>query len=95
MFTINVIMTVIDEFQQLNLFVFELLFYVISDMSVKFIVNFVLSLAFFKKKVQIILKMLYFYKILDILLREMGAFFSKEICYLLWGFRPRPKLSRP
>ena len=38
-------MTVIDEFQQLNLFVFELLFYVISDMSVKFIVNFVISLA--------------------------------------------------
>ena len=28
MFTINVIMTVIDEFQQLNLFVFELQFYV-------------------------------------------------------------------
>ena len=32
MFTINVIMTVIDEFQQLNLFVFELLFYMIGDM---------------------------------------------------------------
>ena len=47
MFTINMIVTVIDEFQQLNLYVFELLFYVISDMSVKFIVNFVLSLAFF------------------------------------------------
>ena len=45
MFTINVIMTVIDEFQQLNLFVFELFFFVISDMSVKSIVNFVLSLA--------------------------------------------------
>ena len=40
MFTINVIMIVIDEFQQLNLFVFELLFYVIGDMSIKFIVKF-------------------------------------------------------
>ena len=45
MFTINVIVTVIDEFQQLNLFVFELFFFVISDMSVKSIVNFALSLA--------------------------------------------------
>ena len=45
MFTINMIVTVIDEFQQLNLFVFELFFFVISDMSVKSIVNFVLSLA--------------------------------------------------
>ena len=44
MFTINVIMTVIDKFQQLNLFVFELLFYVIGDISVKFIVKFVVSL---------------------------------------------------
>ena len=44
MFTINMIMPVIDEFQQLNLFVFELLFYVIGDMSVKFIVKFVVSL---------------------------------------------------
>ena len=35
MFTINVFMTVIDEFKQLNLFVFELLFYVIGDMLVK------------------------------------------------------------
>ena len=38
MFTINVIITVIDEFQQLNLFVFELHYYVISDISVKFII---------------------------------------------------------
>ena len=45
MVTINVIMTVIDEFQQLNLFVFEFLFYVIGDMSVKSIVKFVISLA--------------------------------------------------
>ena len=50
MFTINVIMTVIDEFQQLNLFVFELLFYVISDMLVKSIVKFVISLVSFLKK---------------------------------------------
>ena len=92
MFTINVIMTVIDEFQLLNLFVFELLFYVISDMSVKFIVNFVLSLAFFFKKVQIILKMLYFYKILDLFTKGDGPFFNRKIFYLLWGLRPRPKL---
>ena len=50
MFTINVIMTVIDEFQQLNLFVFELLFYVISDMLVKSIVKFVVSLVSLLKK---------------------------------------------
>ena len=50
MFTINVIMIVIDEFQQLNLFVFELLFYVIGDMSVKFIVKFVVSLLSLLKK---------------------------------------------
>ena len=31
MFIINAIMTVIDEFQQLNLFVFELLFWVRLD----------------------------------------------------------------
>ena len=50
MFTINVIMTVIDEFQQLNLFVFELLFYVIDDMSVKSIIKFVIFLALLLKK---------------------------------------------
>ena len=50
MFTTNVIMTVIDKFQQLNLFVFELLFYVIGDMSVKFIIKFVVSLASLLKK---------------------------------------------
>ena len=53
-FTINVIITVIDEFQQLNLFVFELLFYVIGDMSIKTIVKFVISLASLLKKVPII-----------------------------------------
>ena len=45
MFTINVIMIVIDEFQQLKLFLFELLFYVICDMLVKSIVKFVVSLV--------------------------------------------------
>ena len=50
MFTINVIMTVIDEFQQFNLFVFELHFYVICDISVKFIVKFMVSLVSFLKK---------------------------------------------
>ena len=30
-------MTVINEFQQLNLFVFELLFYVIADMQLSYI----------------------------------------------------------
>ena len=50
MFTINVIMTVIDEFQQLNLFVFELLFYMIGDMSVKSIVKFMISLVSLLKK---------------------------------------------
>ena len=50
MFTINVIMTVIDKFQQLNLFVFEILFYVIGDMSIKSIVKFVVFLASFLKK---------------------------------------------
>ena len=43
-------MVVIDEFQQLNLFVFELLFYVIGDMSVKSIVKFVASLVSLFKK---------------------------------------------
>ena len=50
MFTINVIMTVINEFQQLNLFVFELLFYVLSDMSVKSTVKFVIFLVLLLKK---------------------------------------------
>ena len=42
-------MTIIDEFQQLNLFMFELIFYVIGDMSIKLkiksIVKFVVSLT--------------------------------------------------
>ena len=57
MFTINVIMTVIDEFRQFNLFVFELLFYVIGDMLVKFIIKFVIFLAsLLKKKYQLFKK---------------------------------------
>ena len=47
-------MTVINEFQKLNLFVFELLFYVIGDMSVKYIIKFVVFLASLLKKVPII-----------------------------------------
>ena len=50
MFTINVIMAVVDEFQQLDLFVFELLFYVIGDMSVKSIIKFMVFLASLLKK---------------------------------------------
>ena len=41
----NVIMTIINEFQQLNLFVLELLFYMIGDISSKSIVKFVIFLA--------------------------------------------------
>ena len=63
MFTINVIMAVIDEFQQLNLFVFELLFYVIGDMSVKSIVKFIISLTLLlKKKYQLFKKYYIFIK---------------------------------
>ena len=47
-------MIVIDEFQQLNLFVFELIFYMIGDMSVKSIVKFVIFLASLFKNVLII-----------------------------------------
>ena len=64
----NVIIIVIDEFQQLNLFVFELLFYMIGEMSVKLklkpIIKFVVSLTSLLKKSTNYLKMLYFYKIL-------------------------------
>ena len=44
------IITVIDEFQQLNLFAFELLFYVIGDMSIKSIIKFVVFLSSLLKK---------------------------------------------
>ena len=43
-------MTVIYKFQQLNLFVFELLFYVIGDISIKSLVKFVIILASLLKK---------------------------------------------
>ena len=46
----NVIMTIINEFQQFNLFVFDLRFYVIGDMSVKSIVKSVISLISLIKK---------------------------------------------
>ena len=46
----NMIMTVMNEFQQLYLFVFELHFYVIGDTSIKPIVKFVISLASLLKK---------------------------------------------
>ena len=71
-------MTVIDEFQQLNLFVFELLFYVIDDMSVKFIIKFVIFLASLLKKSTNYLKKLYFYKILGLLLREIVLFLVEK-----------------
>ena len=47
------IIAVIDEFQQLNLFVFELLFYVIGDIldkSIKTIIKFVEFLVSLLKK---------------------------------------------
>ena len=47
-------MIIIDEFQQLNLFMFELFFYVINDMSVKFIIKFMIFLTSLLKKVPII-----------------------------------------
>ena len=61
MFTINVIMTVIDEFQQLNLFMFELLFYMIGDMLVKSIIKFVVFLASLLKKKYKVFKKCYIF----------------------------------
>ena len=43
-------MTIIDEFQQLKLFVFELLFHVIGDMLVKLTVKFVIFLTSILKR---------------------------------------------
>ena len=54
MFIINMIMIAINKFQQLNLFVFKLLFYVIDDMSVKFIIKFMIFLISLLKKIPII-----------------------------------------
>ena len=62
MFTINMIITVMDEFQQLNLFVFKLFFYVIGDMSIKFIVKFMVSLTSLLKKYQLFKKYYIFIK---------------------------------
>ena len=50
MCTINVIMILIDEFQQLNLFVFKLLFYVIGNILVKSIIKFMVFLISLLKK---------------------------------------------
>ena len=59
------IITIIDEFQKLNLFVFELLFYVIGDMSIKPIVKFVIILAsLLKKKYELFKKCYIFIKFL-------------------------------
>ena len=75
MFTINVIMTVIDKFQQLNLFVFELLFYMIGDISVKSIVKFVVSLAsLLNKKYQLFKKYYIFIKFWAFYSRRWGIF---------------------
>ena len=82
MFTINVIMTVIDEFQQLNLFVFELLFYVIGDMSVKSIIKFVVFLASLLKKSINYLKNVIFLYNFGLLLREMRPFFRGK--FFIW-----------
>ena len=57
MFILFIIITVIDEFQQLNLFLFEILFYVIGDISIQPILKFMVSLALLLKKVPIIYKM--------------------------------------
>ena len=57
----NEIMTVINEFQQLNLFVFELHFYVVVDMLVKLTVKFVISLALLLKKSTKYLKKIYIF----------------------------------
>ena len=58
----NVIMTVINEFQQLNLFMFESHIYVIGDMSIKPILKFVIYLASLLKKKYQLFKKCYIYK---------------------------------
>ena len=57
----NVITTVINEFQQLNLFMFELHFYVVVDMSVKPTVKFVIFLTLLLKKSTKYLKKIYIF----------------------------------
>ena len=71
-------MIVIDEFQQLNLFVFKLLFYVIGDMSVKSIVKFVVSLTSLLKKSTNYLKNVIF-------LQNFGSFTKGDGAYFLVG----------
>ena len=58
----NVIMTVINEFQQLNLFMFESHIYMIGDMSIKPILKFVIYLASLLKKKYQLFKKCYIYK---------------------------------
>ena len=84
MFIVNVIMTVINEFQQLNLFMFELLFYVIGDMSVKSIVKFIVSLATLLKKKKLFKKCYIFIKF-GTFYKGRWAFFSRKFFYLLWA----------
>ena len=68
-------MTIIDKFQQLNLFVFELLFYVIGDMLVKSMVKIVVSLASLLKKSTNYLKTVIFFKNFGPFTKGDGAFF--------------------
>ena len=77
----NVIMIIINEFQQLNLFVFELHFYVIGDMSVKLIVKFVISLtSLFKKKYQLFKKCYILIKIWVFYGGRLGPFLVGNFC---------------
>ena len=58
-----IMITVIDKFQQFNLFIFKLLFYVVGYMSIKSIVKFVIFLAsLFKKSINFFLKYYIFIK---------------------------------
>ena len=74
-------MIVINEFQQLNLFVFELHFYVIGDMSVKLIVKFVISLtSLFKKKYQLLKKCYILIKFWVFYRGRLGLFLVGNFC---------------
>ena len=90
----NVIMTVINKFQQFNLFVFELHFYVIGDMLVKSIVKFVISLvSLFFKKYQLFKKCHIYIKFWAFYRGRWGLFLVGNFFFffwLLWGLRPRP-----
>ena len=80
------IMIIIDEFQQFKLFVFELFFYMIGDMLVKFIVKFVISLtSILKRSANYLKKNLYFYKILGFYLGQGdGASFGREFFFFFF-----------